>query len=126
MIVILFRILLFAAILFILYSTYTFFTNPKRKLDIARKNKDFYVIDEEDNVKKNFVMTYKGVLFEGEKYLGATEQSFDVVTITVWTMEPSSLRGISKEDLFFLEKEILIRYPNAKIEWKHPIKHLLH
>ncbi|QHS22968.1 sigma-w pathway protein ysdB [Virgibacillus sp. MSP4-1] len=121
MIIILFRLLIIFAIIFFIYAAYKYIVNPKRKLEIAQENQSFYFYDEE-NVKKNFLLTYKGALFEGEKYLGTTEDAFEVVTITVSTRSPDRLVGISREDLYFIEKEILIRYPHAKVEWRHPIK----
>ncbi len=124
MILVLFRILIFFAIIFFIYSAYKYIVNPRRKLEIAHEQKSFYFYDDPDNVKKNFLLTYKGVMFEGEKYLGTTEKAFDVVTIFVWAKNPNSLKGISKDDLFFIEKEILIHYPHATIEWKSPIKNL--
>ncbi len=96
-----------------------------RKLRIAKDNMGFFILDEEQNSKKNLQFVYKGCLFEGEKYLGATEQSFEVVDIHISTPEPIELRGLTRDDLYFLEKELLIRYPYAQIEWKHPINKLL-
>ncbi len=68
---------------------------------------------------------YKGCLFEGEKYLGTTEDAFEVVNIHVTVRDPLELRGLTRDDLYFMEKEILMRYPYASIEWKHPINQLL-
>ncbi|CQR48088.1 Sigma-w pathway protein YsdB [Paraliobacillus sp. PM-2] len=123
-IVYLFRVFIFVAILFLLYTAYKYIINPKRKLEVARDKKQFYFLDDPDNVKKNFLMTYKGILFEGEKYIGTTENAFDVVSIIVYTKHPNQLKGLERDDLYFLEKEILIHYPHAKIEWKHPINQL--
>ncbi|MGB6409040.1 MAG: sigma-w pathway protein ysdB, partial [Planococcus donghaensis] len=67
----------------------------------------------------------RGVLFEGEKYLGTTEQSFEVVSIFVWVSDPDQLQGFTKEDFHFLEKEILMNYPEAHISWKNPIERLM-
>ncbi|MDC3415724.1 sigma-w pathway protein ysdB [Aquibacillus salsiterrae] len=125
MIVLIFRLLLIIAIIFLLYTAYQYLINPKRKLELAKDRKEFFLLDDPETIKKNFLLTYKGILFEGEKYLGTTEQSFDVITIIVHTHNPSSLKGLERNDLYFLEKEILIRYPNAKIEWKYPINRLL-
>ncbi|MDY0396940.1 hypothetical protein RWE15_24925 [Virgibacillus halophilus] len=66
----------------------------------------------------------RGACFEGEKYLGTTEDAFEVVNISVTISNPMELSGMTREDLYFIEKEILIRYPHAKIEWKHPIDQL--
>lgn len=109
----------------LIYTAYKYVMNPKRKLEIAQEKKQFYFLDDTENVKKNFLLTYKGVLFEGEKYLGTTENSFDVVSISVWTNQPNRLKGFDREDLYLVEKEILIHYPFAKIEWKNPINQLI-
>ncbi|WP_182200369.1 sigma-w pathway protein ysdB [Paraliobacillus salinarum] len=124
-IVYLFRIFIVIAILFLLYTVYKYVTNPARKLEVAKNKKQFYFLDEPDHVEKNFLMTYKGILFEGEKYIGTTESAFDVVTVIVYAKQPHELKGLERDDLYFLEKEILIYYPYAKVEWKHPISQLL-
>ncbi|WP_138415402.1 sigma-w pathway protein ysdB [Aquibacillus sediminis] len=124
MIVLLFRLLLLIAIIFLFYSAYKYLMNPKRKLEVAREKKAFYFHDDPDNVKKNFLMTYKGFLFEGEKYLGTTEDAFDVVNISVHAKHPGQLKGLERADLYFLEEEILIRYPYAKVDWKYPMNKL--
>ncbi|WP_077327373.1 sigma-w pathway protein ysdB [Virgibacillus siamensis] len=125
MIVILFRILIFIALVLLLYTIYKYFRNPDRKLQLAKDNNEFYILDESTNSKKNIQLAYKGCLFEGEKYLGAAEDSFEVVNVHVFAHEPGELRGITRDDLYFIEKELLIRYPYAKIEWKHPINKLM-
>ena len=124
MIVFLFRLLIIIALFLLIYTVYQYLINPKRKLKAAKEKKTFYFLDDADNIKKNFLMTYKGILFEGEKYLGATEKAFDVVNITVHAENPERLKGLERNDLYFLEKEILIRYPDAEVEWKHPINQL--
>ncbi|GGM26831.1 sigma-w pathway protein YsdB [Paraliobacillus quinghaiensis] len=124
-VVFIFRFLIFIAIIFMLYSAYKYIINPKRKLEVAKDKKVFYFLDESDNIKKNFLMTYKGILFEGEKYLGTTENSFDVINISVSARHPSELKGLERDDLYFLEEEILIRYPYATVEWKNPINKLV-
>ncbi|UOQ46191.1 sigma-w pathway protein ysdB [Halobacillus salinarum] len=123
--IILFRLLLLIAIAFIVYTVYKFIVNPKRKLEIARDKKDFYFHDNLDNTKQNLLMTYKGYVFEGEKYLGTTDHSLEVVNISVSASNPEQLQGLDREDIYFLEKEILIRYPHASIEWKYPINRLI-
>nr|GGG62034.1 sigma-w pathway protein YsdB [Virgibacillus oceani] len=125
MIVILFRILILIAIALLMYTVYQYYRNPMRKLRIAKTRDEFFLLDELQNSKKNVQFVYKGCLFEGEKYVGTTEDSFEVVNIHVYTPEPDDLRGITRDDLYFLEKELLIRYPYAKIEWKHPINKLI-
>ncbi|MGO4888661.1 sigma-w pathway protein ysdB [Anaerobacillus sp. MEB173] len=123
--VILFRLLLIIAIIILVYCTIKYLVNPKRKLELAHEKKQFYFHDEKDNVRKNFLITYKGVLFEGEKYLGTTENAFEVVSIYIWPKNQTKLQGFDREDFYFIEREILIYYPNATIEWKSPVKEFL-
>ncbi|MBU8905129.1 sigma-w pathway protein ysdB [Desertibacillus haloalkaliphilus] len=123
--VILFRILLLIAIIVLVYSAIKYLVNPKRKLELAHEKKQFFFHDDKKNVRKNFLITYKGVLFEGEKYLGTTENAFEVVSIYVWAKHPDKLQGLDRQDFYFIEKEIFIQYPNATIEWKSPIKEFL-
>lgn len=125
MIVFILRILILIALILFVYTAYKYIMNPKRKLELAQDKHEFYFLDDGENIRKNFLVTYKGVLFEGEKYLGTTENSFDVITIIVWAKNPNRLKGMSKEDLYFVEKEILIHYPHATIEWKYPINKLI-
>ncbi|UOQ94093.1 sigma-w pathway protein ysdB [Halobacillus shinanisalinarum] len=124
MIIILFRLLLIIAILFIIYTVYKFIINPRRKLDHARNKQEFYFHDTIENTKQNFLITYKGLIFEGEKYLGTTEESFEVVNINISAHHPEKLKGLERHDLYFLEEQVLMRYPYAEIEWKYPINRL--
>lgn len=119
------RLAIFLLIIYLLYSSVKYIINPKRKLELAQEQKRFYFLDDQENVRKNFHITYKGVLFEGEKYLGATERSFEVVSIFVWTKNVSSLKGLTQEDFEYLQNEIKERYPNAKLDWKSPIHEFL-
>ena len=125
MIIILLRLLIFAAIIFIIYSVIKYLLSPKRKLELAYEQKKFYFLDDPKNIRKNFTLTYKGVLFEGEKYLGTTERAFDVISIFVWTTSPSKLKGLTYDDFNIIERKIKSVYPNAKIDWKSPIKEFL-
>ncbi|MBY7143199.1 sigma-w pathway protein ysdB [Virgibacillus sp. NKC19-3] len=125
MIVILFRVLILIALGLLVYTVIQYIRNPQRRLRIAKESNTFYFVDELEDSKKNLQFTYKGCLFEGEKYLGTTEEAFEVVNVHVTVRDPLELRGLTREDLYFLEREILIRYPYAKIEWKHPINQLL-
>ncbi|MFC4403712.1 sigma-w pathway protein ysdB [Gracilibacillus xinjiangensis] len=124
MIVLLFRLLVLIAIIVLIYTAFKYLMNSKRKLEVAQEKKEFYFLDNNDNIKKNFFITYHGYLFEGEKYLGTTENSFEVTHITMHTHQPEKLKGFERKDLYFLEEEILIRYPHAEIDWKHPIDRL--
>ena len=100
-------------------------TDPKRKLDEAYEEERYYFYDDVKNVQKNFFITYKGAMFEGEKYLGTTENSFDVVTVFVWVKNEAKLQGFTKDDFHFLQSEILFNYPTAEINWKNPIEDLM-
>ncbi|WP_100373715.1 sigma-w pathway protein ysdB [Bacillus sp. FJAT-45037] len=123
--VILFRLLLLVAIVLLVYSAVKYVFHPRRKLEQAHERRQFFFLDDEKNVRKNFLLTYKGVMFEGEKYLGTTEQSFEIISIYLWARETERLKGLSREDFQFIEDDIRLRYPSAKIEWKSPIKEFL-
>ncbi|MDV2684817.1 sigma-w pathway protein ysdB [Alkalihalophilus sp. As8PL] len=123
--VLLFRLLLLIAIVLIVYSAIKYVFHPRRKLEQAHEKRQFFFLDDEKNVRKNFLLTYKGVMFEGEKYLGTTEQSFEIVSIYIWARDTERLKGLHREDFIFIEEDIRLRYPSAKIEWKSPIKEFL-
>lgn len=123
--VLLLRLLLIALILFLIYSGIKYLFNPKRKLELAFEQKQFYILDEKENVRKNFLLTYKGVLFEGEKYLGTTTNAFEVVSIFIWAKSSSKLQGLTLEDFSHIEVQVTNRYPYAKVDWKSPIKELI-
>lgn len=125
MVIILFRILILVAIIFLIYTGIQYIHNPQRRLRLAKQSNEFFFLDEPENSKKNLQFVYKGCSFAGEKYLGTTEDAFAVVDIHITVNEAIELRGLTRDDLYFLEKEILLRYPHAKIEWKHPINQLL-
>ena len=119
------RFFLFALILFLIYRVIKFILNPKRKLELAYEQKKYFFLDDQNNVRKNFLLTYKGVLFEGEKYLGTTDTSFDVVSIFIWPHQIHDLKGFVLEDFLFIEGKISEYYPTAKLEWKSPVKEFL-
>lgn len=98
---------------------------PARKLETACKHKRFLLLDN-DEVTKNFQLTYNGALFTGEKYLGATKNSIDVVSISLSSVNTTSIQGMAKEDFYFIEDKINERYPFAQINWKSPIHEFLH
>lgn len=115
------RLAIFLLIIFFIYTAIKYLLNPKRKLELAYEEKRFYLLDHKNDVRKNFFITYKGAMFEGEKYLGTTEDAFEVVTITIWPHKVSELYGMVREDFEWIERKIKESYPNAKIEWKSPI-----
>ena len=61
-----FRIFIIVSIILIIYSGIRYLLHPKRKLELAHEQKRFYFLDDPNNVRKNFLLTYKGVLFEGK------------------------------------------------------------
>ena len=119
------RLLIIALIIYLFYKILRYLFDPKRKLDEAYEKDQYYYYDDIKNVRKNFFITYKGAMFEGEKYLGTTEQAFEVVSIFIWIKDPSKLQGFTKEDFYFLQKEILMNYPDATINWKSTIEQLM-
>lgn len=125
MIALLMRLVIIIVIIFLFYKLVKFLLDPKRKLDEAYEKGEYYFYDDVKNVRKNFFISYKGALFEGEKYLGTTSDAFDVVSIFVSVNDLAKLQGFTKSDFSFLEKEILMNYPHAKISWQNPIEELL-
>ncbi|MFD1706380.1 sigma-w pathway protein ysdB [Siminovitchia sediminis] len=120
-----FRLVILALIIYLFYLAVKFILDPKRKLESAHEQKKYFFYDQPDNVRKNFLVTYEGVLFEGEKYLGTTDRAFEVVSIFIFPHNPDLLQGLSYEDFMYIENEVKLRYPNAVIDWKSPIKELL-
>ncbi|MFT9848942.1 sigma-w pathway protein ysdB [Aneurinibacillus sp. REN35] len=121
-----FRLLLLLAIIgfIIWWFQYTF--NPKRKLLSAHEKKQTFFLDDGDNVRRNLLLTYKGVLFEGEKYLGNTEDRFTVIKVSVHPRQPNRLQGFTRDDFFEISEIIRESYPDAEIKWGTPIKEFLH
>lgn len=119
------RLLLVFLLFFIVFLTIKFLLKPTRKLEAARKHKRFLLLDNEE-VIKNFQLTYNGALFTGEKYLGATKNSIDVVSILLSPDPSTSIQGLAKEDFYFIEKKIHEKYPVAQINWKSTIDEFLH
>ncbi|MEL3958095.1 sigma-w pathway protein ysdB [Caldifermentibacillus hisashii] len=119
------RIIFLMIILLLIYSGIRYLLHPKRKLELAHEQKRFYFLDDPNNVRKNFTLTYKGVLFEGEKYLGTTTDSFDIISIFVFPKDVGALKGLTKNDFKTIEQHIFQHYKNAKIDWKSPIKEFL-
>ncbi|MFD1206923.1 MULTISPECIES: sigma-w pathway protein ysdB [Sporosarcina] len=125
MVGLLIRVIIIAFVIYLFYRGIRFLTDPKRKLDEAYEQEKYYFYDDVKNVRKNFFITYKGALFEGEKYLGTTESAFEVVSIFVWVKDETKLMGLTKDDFQFLSSEIKSNYPNAEINWKNPIEKLM-
>ncbi|USK69449.1 sigma-w pathway protein ysdB [Peribacillus asahii] len=121
----LFRLILLAFIVFLLYTAIKYMLNPRRKLELAHEQGKFYFLDDPKNIRKNFLLTYNGVLFEGEKYLGTTERSFEVVSIFIWPKNTADLKGLKRDDFLKIEAAIKKQYPASAIDWKSPVKEFL-
>lgn len=119
------RLVLLFLIIFIIFVTVRYFLKPSRKLEAARKHKRFLLIDNNE-VVKNLRLTYNGAVFTGEKYVGASNNTIDVVSITLWPEQPTSIKGMAKEDFYFIEEKIHEKYPVAQINWRSPIHEFLH
>lgn len=119
------RIILIALVIYVCYRVLRYILDPMRKLYAAVENGSYYFYDDVNNVRKNFFIAMRGVVFEGEKYSGTTEDPSEVVSIFVWTENPDKLQGFTKEDFYQLEKEIALHYPNAQINWKNPIEQIM-
>lgn len=120
-----FKSVILIFVIFLLIGIVRTFLSSVRKLDIALDQKKFAFFDDKKDVHKNFHVTYKGVLFEGEKYIGPLEDRFEVTSIFIFTDMVSGLRGFQKEDFLKIENKIHEFYPHAKIDWKSPIKEFL-
>ena len=60
------RIVIILLIIYLFYRGIRYLTDPKRKLDDAYEAERYYFYDDVKNVRKNFFITYKGAMFEGE------------------------------------------------------------
>jgi cbb3-type cytochrome oxidase subunit 3 len=118
------RFILVALIVFVFYRAVKYLFQPTRKLEAARKHQEFFLNDHED-VRKNFMVTYKGAVFAGEKYMGTAHDTFDVVSISLWPENTVSLKGMVREDFCFIVQKIKEHYPNAEINWRSPVKEFL-
>lgn len=120
-----FRLILIAVLIYAVYRVLKYLFDSQRKLDEAIEKETYYFYDDSKNARKNFFIAYRGAMFEGEKYLGTTSDSFDVVSIFVWIHDPVKLQGMTRDDFLFLENEIRMSYPHAEISWKNPIEELM-
>jgi hypothetical protein len=120
------RLLLLLAIVAFIIWWFQYIFNPKRKLETSLEKRKTFFLDDSHNVRRNFLLTYKGVLFEGEKYLGNTENKFTVTQISIWPRQPERLQGLTKDDFFEIAEIITESYPDAEIEWGTPIREFLH
>lgn len=120
------RYVLLILIIFLLLILGKLPFTPNKRCWLARKQKRFYLDDDINNFRKNFILTYKGAVFEGEKYLGTKVNAFDVISIIIWIQDAEALDGFNREDFRFIEQKIHEQYPLAKLDWKKPIHPLIH
>ena len=119
------RLILIIIIFFLLYTAIKYMLSPRRKLELAHEQGKFYFLDDPKNIRKNFLLTYQGVLFEGEKYLGTTNRAFEVVSIFIWPKKTDDLNGLERKDFLAIEDAVNKLYPAAQIDWKSPVKEFL-
>ncbi|MFB6467909.1 sigma-w pathway protein ysdB [Cytobacillus sp. Hz8] len=113
------RLLIVSLLLFYMYRGMKYFIGPKRKLQNAMQKGQFYLNDQPNNIRRNLLLTYKGFLFEGEKYVSSRENSAEVVSIFIWPHQGEAISKISKKDLNYIEHQLNKVYPNCKIDWKN-------
>lgn len=118
-------LLLFLAVSVLIYSGWKYITGGRRKLEEARRKEQFYLLDDPHTTNENFMITYKGVQFEGEKKIGATEEAFTVTSIVMRILEPNDLYGLTRDDFYEIERNVYASYPDADIHWQHPIDQFL-
>lgn len=119
------RFLLCMLLIIAIYWCLKYFLHPKRKLTQAIELKRTLMMDDKKSVHRNLLLSYKGVLFEGEKYMGTSNDSFQIVKIHVWARDHDKLVGLQREDFMEIGEIIKGQYPFAEISWKSPIKELL-
>ena len=110
---------------FFIYKMGKYYFSIPRKLQAARNQGRFLLLDAHNNPRKNFLLTFKGAVFEGEKYLGLTDDSFAVISITIWLKDIPQPRQLSRKDFFYIQNELLNSYPKAAIEWSGTAKDIL-
>ena len=123
MIVIILRLALLALLVYVVYRAVQFLGSPDRRLKSAQAKKHFYFLDEQKNARKNLKLTFKGVLFEGEKHIPSKDHPLFIHTIFVWTEAPEEkLSSFTEEDFAKLEENIKAHYPDCKIDWDSNIQ----
>lgn len=119
------RILFFALLFIGIYWCIKYWLNPHRKLTIALEQGKTLMMDDKRNVHRNFLLAYKGVLFEGEKYMGTADRAFHIIRVHVWPRDHQKLVGLEKSDFEYLQSLIHQQYPHAEITWRSPVQELM-
>lgn len=120
------KIAIIFTIFYFLYKGAKRFLHPARKLQSSRKHKQFFLLDEKHNARKNFTLTYKGLLFEGEKYSRNEEDSEAICSIFISADSPANTDSLTQADLLYMEEQIKQHYPEAEVEWEEPLQSLPH
>ena len=97
------RIVLLALLIYFIYMCVKFYANPKRRLRLAQSKENFILLTNRKHAK-NLQLTYKGVLFEGEKHIPSKDHPLFIHTIFVWTENPEKLNRFSAGDFEEVEK----------------------
>ena len=92
-------------------------SDPKRKLDKAYKTGQFYFYDDPKNPRQNFFVAFKGVIFEGEKYVQVAEEGEKKFTIFIKPTKAEQLLHYTKKDFLFVQHQVQARYPKAHLSW---------
>lgn len=102
--------------LVLLYITIKYINKPIRKLKAAQKRKAFYMLDDTAVIRRNFFITYKGFLFEGEKY---PNDHSEVESIFIWQHNHTEREIPGQAEILAIEKIISRHYPATRIDWKN-------
>ncbi|MEE1132090.1 MAG: sigma-w pathway protein ysdB [Caryophanon sp.] len=125
MIVLMIRFLLLLIVAYVMYATLRYLFNNERKLEAAKQKGAFFFEDDAKNVRKNFLLTYKGALFEGEKYMDDVNGTFTVASIFMHATDEFQLDGFTKDDFLWIEQQVHTHYPRATIHWKRTIEQII-
>jgi cbb3-type cytochrome oxidase subunit 3 len=119
------RVLVLIIILIIAYGAIKHFINPRRKLAYAIANRQTLLMDDKQDIRKNLLIAYKGSLFEGEKYMGTIDGSFQIIQIHLQPQDNQKLIGFDVADFLAIEQQVLALYSHAQISWGSPVKELV-
>lgn len=111
-------LLLLLGFIALLYTPIKYLASPKRKFNKAHKDGTFYFLDNSANIRENFFITYKGMMFQGEKYTDDQTKSSGVCSIFIWPEHTSTIEEMKEEDMRYIEQTIHSNYPTATIDWK--------
>jgi hypothetical protein len=111
------RILIVVVLAALTYIIMKRLSDPKRKLDKAYKTGQFYFYDDPKNPRQNFFVAFKGVIFEGEKYVEIAQDNDKRFTIFIKPNKAEQLLHYTNQDFRFVQHQVQARYPKAQISW---------